>query len=51
MYFWQVCKVHLVRFARQRLARRTLKTSRLFSFSLIAVTTIRLSTTLAEQDH
>ena len=50
MYFWQVCKVHLVRLDRQRLARSTLKTSRLFSFSLIAVTTIRLRTTLAEQD-
>ena len=37
---------HLVRLERQRLARRTLKTSRLFSFSLMAVTTIRLSTTL-----
>ena len=50
MYFGQVCKVHLVRLDRQRLARSTLKMSRLFSFSLIAVTTIKLSTTLAEHD-
>ena len=44
IYFY--LESHLVRLERQRLARRTLKTSRLFSFSLMAVTTIRLSTTL-----